>query len=155
MLASVDKWLESTTQRINSDLFLMFHLHQLQRLKSNTALRWEAMGTQTDCYNTSTGVNLKFSSCFMLSTALIMSSTKGFLGDVYTVGSSVMAAQCYRLSAISSGTAGSEAAVSGAVWACRASHPGHAVPRLSQPKESSLDMSPCAAISFPKHSAYR
>lgn len=51
----------------------------------------------------------------MLSTALIMSSTKGFLGDVYTVGSSVMAAQCYRLSAISSGTAGSEAAVSGAV----------------------------------------
>lgn len=69
----------------------------------------------TDCYNTSTGVNSKLSSCFMLSTALIMSSTKGFLGDACTVGSSVTAAQRYRLSAIGSGTAGTEAAVSGAV----------------------------------------
>lgn len=79
--------------------------------------------TQADCYNTSTGVNVKLSGSFRLSSALIMSSTKGFLGDVCTVGSSVTAAQHYRLSASSSGTAGSDTAVPGALGVCRATHP--------------------------------
>lgn len=91
----------------------------------------------------------------MLSPALIISSTKGFLGDVYSVGSDVMAAHCYRFNTISSGAASDETAASEAVRAHRATHPCCVVPQPRQPNKSRSDMPPCAAISFPKCSACR
>lgn len=150
--------MEFTAQRINTDLFLIYLINtKLQCLKSNVALRIGANGlsTRINYCNISPGVNLKRSSYFMLSPALFISSTKGFLGDVYTVVSSVTAAHRSRFNTIGFGAASDETAVSGAVRACRATCPCCVVPWPRQPNKSTSGMSPWAAISFPECSACR
>lgn len=117
------------------------------------ALRMEALG----CLHRQAVITqaqeqiVQDSSCFMA----VHCPAKGFLGDVYHVGSSVRAAQHYRLSAISCGTAGSEAAVPGAMRAWQGNSPRPCSAMAEQPKESSSGMSPSAATSVPKHSACR
>lgn len=72
----------------------------------------------------------------MLSPALIISRTKGFVGGVYTIGSSVTVAHRYRFNRIRSGTASDETTASGALPACRTTRPCRVVPRPRQPKKA-------------------
>lgn len=156
MLASLNKWLEFTAQRISNDLFLMFHLHQVQYLTWPWEWRhWVVYTNRLVCYNTSTGVDCTgqlFHGCPLP----WLQAAQRDSWEVFTLWAAVW--QQHKVTDWVQAALALQAVQQqgqGPRQCGRATHPGHAVPRLSQPKESSWDMSPWADTSFPKHSVCR